>query len=164
MDRRRQSERVFMDTSTTIATQNPTWGFFGTLTTADVADAAELFDATARELMAQLGLTADEARMVLDSKFGRHVADQRAEGESAAALIARLIRQGWSGDIRRAAGQPVPKSAKAVLLRVQPDEVAVLRFALDHALSSTSEAHPQDRVQLQALIERLEAAKKVART
>ena len=89
MDRRRPSERVFMDTSTTIATQNPTWGFFGTLATADVANAGELFDAAARALTAQLGLTADEARTALDSKIGRHMADQYVEGEDALTLIAR---------------------------------------------------------------------------
>ncbi len=50
-----------------------------------------------------------------------------------------------------------------VLLRVMPEEVAVLRFALDHALSSISEAHAEDRVQLQTLIERLEATQKGAR-
>jgi hypothetical protein len=42
-------------------------------------------------------------------------------------------------------------------LPIKPDEVAVLRFALDPALSSTSEAHPKNRAQLQALIERLDA-------
>jgi len=142
-----------------ITTANKDWGFYGTLTLAGAANADELFDATARELMAQLNLTADEARIALDSKIGRHMADQRAENEDASTLIARLIRQGWAKGIRRAAGQPVPKSEKAILLRVKRDEVAVLRFALDHAFSSTSEAHPQDRAQLKGLIERLEAAK-----
>jgi len=112
-----------------ITTENSAWGFFGTVAVTDVAGAAELFDATARELMAQLGLTADEARTALDSKVGRHIADQRGDGEDAAALIAHLIRKGWSGDIRRAAGQRAPKSPKGIALRVQPDKVAILRFA-----------------------------------
>lgn len=43
-----------------------------------------------------------------------------------------------------------------ITLRVKPDEVPVLRYALDHALSSISEAHPEDRAQIKALIERLE--------
>jgi len=45
-----------------------------------------------------------------------------------------------------------------IRLPIKPEEVAVLRYALDHALSSISEAHPDDRAQLQALIARLEAA------
>src|SRR5262249_27278055 len=47
-----------------------------------------------------------------------------------------------------------------VFLRVDPAEIAVLRFALDHAVSSTSEAHAEDLAQLRALIARLEAAQK----
>ena len=43
-----------------------------------------------------------------------------------------------------------------IRLTVRRDEVAILRFAL----SSISEAHPEDRAQLQALIERLEAAQR----
>ncbi len=51
-----------------------------------------------------------------------------------------------------------------VLLRVLPEEIPVLRFALDAALSAISEAHAEDRAQLKALIERLEAAQKGARS
>ncbi len=50
--------------------------------------------------------------------------------------------------------------AREIPLPVKPEEVAVLRFALDHALSSISEAHAEDRAQLRALIERLEGAEK----
>ncbi len=50
-----------------------------------------------------------------------------------------------------------------VLLPVKPEEIPVLRFALEHALSSISEAHAEDRAQLAALIERLEGAQKGAR-
>lgn len=144
-----------------ITTQNPTWGFSGTLTTGGVANADDIFDAAARALTAQLGLTNDEARAALDAKVGRHIADQRVEGEEASALIARLIQQGWSNDIRRAAGLPVSKSRKPgreVTLAIQHDEVPVLRFALDHALASISEAHAEDRAQLATLIRRLEEA------
>ena len=57
-----------------------------------------------------------------------------------------------------------PKHAREIHLPVKPEEVATLRFALDHALSSISEAHPEDRAQLKALVARLEAAKKGARS
>lgn len=45
-------------------------------------------------------------------------------------------------------------------LPVRRDEIPVLRFALDHALSSISEAHAEDRAQLKALIERLEVTQR----
>jgi len=47
-----------------------------------------------------------------------------------------------------------------ITLPIKEGEIPVLRFALDHALSATSEAHAEDRAQLQALIERLEMAKR----
>jgi len=50
-----------------------------------------------------------------------------------------------------------------ITLAIKPEEVPVLRFALDNALSSISEAHPEDRAQLRALIERLEAATRPAK-
>jgi len=51
-----------------------------------------------------------------------------------------------------------------ITLKIKPEEVAVLRFALDHALSSISEAHPEDRALLLALVERLESAQRGARS
>jgi len=50
-----------------------------------------------------------------------------------------------------------------IRLQVFPEEVALLRFALHHALSSTSEAHPDERAVLMALIERLEGAARRSR-
>ena len=50
-----------------------------------------------------------------------------------------------------------------IVLMVLPEERFVLRFALDHALSSTSEAHPTDIAQLKALIARLEEAESKVR-
>ena len=142
-----------------ITTANETWGFFGTLQGNGATDAEATFDAAARELVARLDLTADQARDLLDERIGRHMADQRRDRESGKDLVARLLsHRGWARDIRQAAGQRAPKSAKGVHLRVKPDEIPVLRFALDHALSATSEAHATDRAQLAALIERLEAA------
>ena len=85
-----------------ITTQNETWGFYGTLLRNEVGGAAALFDEAARELMARFGLTADEARDVLDGRIGRHMADQHCAGESALALIARLCEQGWWRDIQMA--------------------------------------------------------------
>jgi len=140
-----------------ITTANETWGFFGTLRSNGAADAEATFDAAARELVARLDLTADQARDVLDARIGRHLADQRRDGESGQDLVARLLsHKGWARDIRRAV--PGRRRETQVALAVRVDEIPVLRFALDHALSATSEAHATDRAQLAALIERLEAA------
>lgn len=49
-----------------------------------------------------------------------------------------------------------------IQLPVKIEEIPVLRFALDQALHEISEAHPEDRAELHALIERLEAAGKKA--
>jgi hypothetical protein len=47
---------------------------------------------------------------------------------------------------------------------VLPEEVASLRLALDHTLSSTSESHPDERAMIAGLIERLEAEVAAAAT
>jgi len=150
-----------MDTKTKIATENPDWGFFGTVQRAGL-DAAELFDATARALIARLALTPEEARSVLDDKIGRHMADEHQAGDTAETLVARLIARGWRRDILRAAGR-ASKANKIALLAVNKDEVPHLRFALDHALTSISEAHPEDRAHLKALLGKLDAAERKVR-
>ncbi len=135
-----------------ITTTNTSWGFFGTLRSNGATDAEAIFDDAARALMAKLDLTTDQARAVLDARIGRHIADQRRDGESGKELVERLLaNRAWARDIRAAI-------RREVTLAIQRDEVAVLRFALDHALSSISEAHAEDRAQLQALIRRLEEA------
>ena len=137
-----------------ITTANETWGFFGTLQGNGATDAEATFDAAACALMARLDLTADQARDLLDACIGRHLADQRRDAESGKDLVERLLaNRRWARDIRVAIHRP----ERDVTLIIHHDEVAVLRFALDHALSATSEAHATDRAQLAALIERLEA-------
>ena len=148
-----------------ITTQNTTWGFHGTLETCGVADADALFDAAARTLMARFRLTADEARDLLDARIGRHLADALRPGEGGQDLIARLYaKKTWERDIRCAIrelrGDGPQRTAPTIPFRLNPEEVPVLRFALEHALSAISEAHAEDRAQLKALIERLEAAEK----
>jgi hypothetical protein len=135
-----------------ITTTNTSWGFFGTLASNEATDAEAIFDDAARALVAKLGLTTDQARAALDTRIGRHMADQRRDGESGKDLVERLLaNRGWARDIRAAI-------RREVTLAIQHDEVPVLRFALDHALSSISEAHAEDRAQLQALIRRLAEA------
>jgi len=71
----------------------------------------------------------------------------------------RSERVAMHGDHTNARRAP---RARGIRLSVKPEEVAVLRYALDHALASISEAHPEDRAQLKALIERLEKAERRA--
>jgi hypothetical protein len=86
-----------------ITTANETWGFFGTLQGNGATDAGATFDGAARELIARLALTADQARDLLDARIGRHMADQRRDAESGKDLVERLLaHRGWARDIRRA--------------------------------------------------------------
>ncbi len=133
-----------------ITTTNASWGFFGTLRSNGATDAEAIFDDAARALVAKLDLTPDQARAVLDARIGRHMADQRRDGESGKDLVERLLaNRGWARDIRAAI-------RREVTLTIQHEEVPVLRFALENALHAISEAHAEDRAQLQALIRRLE--------
>ncbi len=141
-----------------ITTTNASWGFFGTLRSNGETDAEAIFDDAARALVAKLDLTPDQARAVLDAPIGRHMADQRRGGESGKDLVERLLAsRGWARDIRAAI-------RREVTLAIQRDEVPVLRFVLDHAPSSISEAHAEDRAQIRALIERPETAEGGARS
>ena len=79
--------------SAPIGTQNVDWGFHGTLVLRGIDLPAQRFEEAARELVTRLGITADEARDVLDAPVGRHLADDIDLRESGADLIAR-----WMGD------------------------------------------------------------------
>jgi hypothetical protein len=173
MDPRRPSERVAMEPKNAnkacgarprITTNNPVHGFHGKLVKLGVAGADAVFDAAARELATRFDLTAEEARDLLDGVIGRHMADEHRADENGEALIARLSAdKTWKRNIVRAI-RSVKKPAPAVALTVKVDEIPMLRFALDHAKSSISDAHPEDHAQLDALIARLEEAeRKVAR-
>ena len=156
-----------MNTTKNISTKNPTWGFHGTLGHNGIEGAAALFDEAARELMARLGLTEDDARDLLDARIGRHMANEIQHGETARDLVARLCsNQRWAREIKRAISRlrnEEPKDTATVTLRINLDEVPMLRYALEHALSSISEAHQEDRAQLKAFIARLEKAQNGAR-
>lgn len=64
-----------MSTKTaTLPTNNECWGFYGT-TKGTPAEKAAAFDAACRHYMTVYGLDATDARNLLDSRFGRHLAD-----------------------------------------------------------------------------------------
>ena len=62
-----------------ITTENHAWGFYGTLRSnegMDDTEAAAAYHAVASEiLVGKYGMEEDEARRLLDSKIGRHLAD-----------------------------------------------------------------------------------------
>jgi hypothetical protein len=57
-------------------TENPEWGFFGTMTRQASASSAEAAWSTAvTAIVAATTCTPDEVRVFLDSRYGRHFAD-----------------------------------------------------------------------------------------
>ncbi|UYA98684.1 hypothetical protein P9A44_gp14 [Xanthomonas phage vB_Xar_IVIA-DoCa5] len=78
----------------TIKTNNEEWGFFGTCRSNGAN--ADLEWTKAIAVLEGLDLTAEVARDVLDSTFGRHVADQVTSGVDLADLLKR-----WNKDFRR---------------------------------------------------------------
>lgn len=62
-----------------VQSQNKVWGFYGTTqTNYGIADSVmdQVYDAAAKALTNMLGVSIDEARVFLDSKYGRHFSDE----------------------------------------------------------------------------------------
>lgn len=88
------------DTCTILETQNPDWGFYGTMRHHVAADTA--WDAAFPAVMRATGCDAEEARIYLDSRYGRHFADEVVmhlprDGSGIDAAIATAIKvyKGW---------------------------------------------------------------------
>jgi hypothetical protein len=114
--------------STALPTANQEWGFWGT-SVRNGYDAELTWDATSRFLAKEFHLTAEQARDVLDARFGRHLADDlsfidngtgNAKGPISAAAIAkhltaRVADQGWRDSfenaIRETTGITFPRKA-----------------------------------------------------
>ncbi len=89
-------------------TANQEWGFWGT-SVRNGYDAELVWDAASRFLAKEFDLTAEQARDVLDARFGRHLADDLSFIENGAGnakgpisidavtkhLTARVADQGW---------------------------------------------------------------------
>jgi hypothetical protein len=57
-------------------TENPEWGFFGTMTRQTSASPTEaVWTAALTAIVAATACTPDEARVFLDNRYGRHFAD-----------------------------------------------------------------------------------------
>ena len=85
------------------ATQNPGWGFWGAATR-NGYDPQMTWDAAADALVTAFDLKDDEVRILLDARFGRHLADDLsfiAGGPATpekieSQIMARLADRGWS--------------------------------------------------------------------
>lgn len=83
-------------------TRNPDWGFWGTATR-NGYDPQLAWDAATDALTTAFDLSEDEARTLLDARFGRHLADDLsfiAGGPTTAQkiehhIMARLADRGW---------------------------------------------------------------------
>ena len=91
-----------MNSFAPIPTENKEWGFWGT-SVGNGYDAELTWDTASRFLAKHFDLTAEQARSVLDNRFGRHLADDLSfiEGGPATAeaitnhLTRRINHDGW---------------------------------------------------------------------
>jgi hypothetical protein len=112
-----------------LPTENKEWGFWGTAER-NGYDVALTWNAASKFLIATFDLTAEQARDVLDARFGRHLADDLSfiKGALTAENIAahlklRIADAGWrrtfENAIRDVTGKTFPRAAaptKAELL------------------------------------------------
>ena len=66
-------------TSTTLPSRNEAWGFFGTMQTAG-ADPMQAWNAASAMIAAETDASPEGVRDFLDSRYGRHFADDVAGG------------------------------------------------------------------------------------
>ena len=125
-----------------ITTKNETWGFHGTLRDRGFDEVSARFDQAAHELMTRLGLTADEARDVLDAPIGRHMADDMDARESGADLVSRWLRdRKCARAIREAAGR-----ASRTRTKVFPITFRGIAIAMKSAMDAPELAGLADRL------------------
>lgn len=84
-----------------LPTENKEWGFWGTVER-NLYDAALTWNAASKFLIAEFDLNAEQARDVLDARFGRHLADDLSfikgaltEKTITAHLKLRISDAGW---------------------------------------------------------------------
>lgn len=131
-----------------LPTANAQWGFWGTSIT-NGYDANLTWDTASRFLAREFDLNAEQARDVLDSRFGRHLADDLSfiKGKSGIAdgptsveavnnhLAARIVDKGWRDcfekTIREETGKTYPRRKAPT-----KDELLTL-IAQKHLLADT---------------------------
>lgn len=89
-----------------VATQNTEWGFFGTFRRNWTASKKETQAAwvVAVKALTAAGYTEEEARVVLDGRLGRHMADQIDNRRKVAETMADLVTR-WAKDVANDAGR-----------------------------------------------------------
>lgn len=112
-----------MTTFTPVPTANREWSFWGT-SIHNGYDPELTWDAASRFLAEHFGLSAEQARDVLDNRFGRHLADDLSfiqGGPTTAEAITshlanRISEQGWrksfEATIRAETGKTYPRKKK----------------------------------------------------
>jgi hypothetical protein len=99
-------------TTTILPTGNETWGFWGT-STANGYDAAMAWEAASDALATAFDLTPSQVRDLLDSRFGRHLADDLSfiEGGPVSPqaiethIMTRLANRQWRRWFEQAVGE-----------------------------------------------------------
>ena len=100
-------------TSTTLPTRNEAWGFFGTMQTAS-ADPMQAWNAASAMIAAATDASPEGVRDFLDSRHGRHFADDVANGlctgaPLGAATDAAIDRwMGWRIDRKTSRDEGIP--------------------------------------------------------
>jgi hypothetical protein len=100
-------------TATILPTRNDAWGFFGTMLAAE-ADPAQAWNIASARIAAATDASPEAVRDFLDSRLGRHFADDVQNGLSGGAPIAEAIEtaiarwQGWRIDRRTSREQGIP--------------------------------------------------------
>lgn len=131
-----------------LATANKEWGFWGTAER-NGYDAEMTWNAASKFLIATFELTAEQARDVLDARFGRHLADDLSfikgtltEKTITAHLKLRIADAGWRKNFESAitevAGKTFPRNAP-----ITKDELFTL-IAQKHLRIETLETRNSD--------------------
>ena len=92
-----------------LPTENPCWGFWGTYQTnfdATEEETARAWAEMSAVLIEQLGISPELTRLYLDSRAGRHWADdlsfapsQKTPGAVKAHMTARMARRSWRAEL-----------------------------------------------------------------
>ena len=102
-----------MPTNTTPQTSNPEWGFFGTIT--HHADPERAWDIALAFITGITGCSPDATRAFLDSRYGRHFADEVSNHLAAGQALATAINaaattwMGWRVSARTAHETGIPR-------------------------------------------------------
>lgn len=164
-----------------LPTQNEEWGFFGT-SKSNGYDAELTWNTASRFLIKEFGLTPEEARTVLDARFGRHLADDlsfikgrpgiasgpTSEKAITAHLQMRIAGKGWrdcfENAIRQETGKVIP--SKGVFTKEELfTEIAQRHLGvetLERRMSDSLDFHDIDVSSIRAALEAAFEAGKTA--